>query len=108
MRESLLDRVGAAIDGRMRHMTNRNPRLMRQPPANIRICHWRQRMVFHARLRQEPVMDEEMALIDRPPIGWKGGTYDREGGVQRVEQHFGDRADIPAGVESKVEQYLKK
>ncbi len=96
---SLPDRSGSREDGDHRDVPDGAPRLVAEPAPDVGIAHRGQRMVAHARLRQELVGDEEMPLVDRTPRSGKGRADENRGPgaatrFQRLGQRVRDRADI--------------
>jgi len=49
---------------------------------DVGVGHRRQRMVFHARLAEQTVADEEVAVVERARVGGKGRTNQRQ---RRIE-----------------------
>jgi hypothetical protein len=69
--------------------------LSAEDPHQIGISHRCERMVAHRALGQELVPDEQMALIDRPPVLRKGGAMGSETRAEFVKERVGDRPDVP-------------
>ena len=51
-------------------------------------------MVLHAAFIQQRAADEQMAEINRAPIGRERRAMQREAAAERLDQRIGDRADI--------------
>ena len=65
-------------------------------------------MIAHAGIRQQLLADEEMAQIDRAAVLRESRADDRELGAELRQQASATGPILPASVELKVEQYLKK
>ena len=78
----------------VRQMADLQRRLALQPATDVRVGHRGQRMALHAGFRQQPVMHEEVALIERAARAGEGGTDQRQGGVEHGENRLRDGADI--------------
>ena len=79
------------------HMPNLKPGLRGKPTADIWICHRGQRMVLHAALAEQLVINEQMSLIDRTSGARKGRADDDLVGIERLCQCVANRADIAFG-----------
>ena len=63
------DGVGPLVDFTERQVPHRLPRLMPQPPPNVRVRHGRERVAYHPRLVERPVPNKKHPLIDRSSGG---------------------------------------
>src|SRR3954454_7005372 len=88
------NRVRAARDDVVADVADLQTRLSLQYANEVRIAHWRQRMVAHARFAQQAIADEKMPLIDRAPVLRESRARDRELAAEGVHQGFGDGAYI--------------
>ena len=69
-------------------------RLAGEPAAQVRVGHRVERMVLEAGFVEEPVADEEMALVDGAAGGREGRAGDDAVDPERARQRLADRADI--------------
>ena len=88
------DRRRPSRDRGVLHEPDPPRRLALQDAHEGGVAHRRQRMVAHARFRQQHVADEQIAFEDRPAVLGKSRAEQGEVGAERVEQRLGDRADI--------------
>ena len=92
--ERLAERRPAAAHHGPRHKPDRLFRLAGEPAPQVRVGHRVEGMVLEPGFVEEPVADEEMALVD----GAAGGRERRTGGdaadPERARQRLADRADI--------------
>src|SRR5215217_8388551 len=92
--ERLAERRPAAAHHGPRHKPDRLLRLAGEPAPQIRIGHRVEGMVLEPGFVEEPVADEEMALVD----GAAGGREGRAGGdaadLKLARQRLADRADV--------------
>jgi len=91
------DRFGTAVHHGPGDQADAAPRLAPEHADEIRVAHRRQRVVAHRRIRQQFTADEQVAEVDRALVDRERRAGDREFRAERVEQGFGDRADV-AGV----------
>ena len=81
--------------------------LLLQHAHQVGIGHRRQRMIAHARLGEQHVADEQMALVDGAAVGRERRAGDGEVVPSASISASATGPMLPLGVESKVEQYLK-
>ena len=82
--------------------------LASEPAADVGVGHRVQRMVLRPDFVEQPVVDEEVALIDGAADRRKGRAGDDASRRRAPSASASPTGPIlPSGVESKVEQYLK-
>ncbi|MNS92665.1 hypothetical protein D3C72_1268080 [compost metagenome] len=96
-RDALGRGLRAARDGVIAQQADLALALALQHAHQAGIGHRRQRMVFHARFVEQRIAHEQVAAEDGAAVLGEGGAGDGEIAVERVQQRFGDRADI-AGI----------
>ncbi len=94
LRKPVAHRIGAGIERLGGNQADRLPRLRREHTHEIGVGHRRQRVVAHARVRQEYVAHEEVPAIDRAQVARIRGRGGDDACTHGVAQRFGDRTDI--------------
>ena len=88
--------LGAAAGAQRREgqVADAHLRLAGEPAAQVGVGHRGERVALHAALAEEPVADEEMALVDRPPGVGEGRADQGHVAPEEVEERRGDRTDV--------------
>ena len=102
-RGCLRQRLGAAAgaQGREREVADLVAGLAGEPAAQVGVGHRVERMALHAALAEEPVADEEVALVDRAPGVGKGRADEGDVAPEEVEERGGDRPDVALAASSR-------
>jgi hypothetical protein len=65
-----------------------------KPSPYVGVGHRRQRMFLHAGFAEQPVADEEVAVVERATVGRKGGANQRQRRIQFLQKRLRHRPDI--------------
>ena len=92
--EGSSDRLRSLVDDCEWHEADLALRLPLQHTHEVEIAHRRQRVVLHRALGQWHVADEQVAEVDRPPVGRERRAGNGQVTLEACQQRFGDRTDV--------------
>jgi len=72
------------------------PGLTLQDTNQVWVGHWGERMILHARFREQHGTNEKIAVKNLPARFRESGAENREITADLVKQRIGNRADVPS------------